>query len=162
VILARTGGPTHRYIGASPACWALFSALVNAGAPPLEPAPLNALISDAYAVQHPGVPSDQSIQSVAVHLLTLHGVLERGVDPQHVLWVRRRALREPRGPKAGRFQWLTPPSFAGSPTVADIARSPTPDLRSEQAERYVRTIWALWAAQHLATLTAWYDQFVLA
>jgi hypothetical protein len=34
-LLARIDGPTHRYIGASPACWAIFTRLVNAGEPSL-------------------------------------------------------------------------------------------------------------------------------
>jgi hypothetical protein len=49
-------GQTHRYIGASPACWTIFAALHNAGEPPLAPAPMNALLDDAYAAQHPGTP----------------------------------------------------------------------------------------------------------
>lgn len=86
-------GPTHRYIGASAACWDLFSRLLHGGEPPLAPAPLNALLLDAYAVQHAGTPSPQAIQSVAVHALTLFGVLERGVAPDQALWLRQRILR---------------------------------------------------------------------
>ncbi len=74
-------GPTHRYIGASPACWAIFANLFNAGEPPLAPGPLNGLIGDAYAAQYPGTPSEQAIQSVAVHLLALYGVLNLGNVP---------------------------------------------------------------------------------
>ena len=70
-VLPVLDGPTHRYLGASPACWATFSALNNAGDPPLAPGHLIPLITDAYAVQHPGVPSPQAIQSVAVHLLAM-------------------------------------------------------------------------------------------
>jgi hypothetical protein len=55
-------GPTHRYIGASPACWALYTALQSGGDPPLAPAPANALLVDAYAAQHPGAPSPQATQ----------------------------------------------------------------------------------------------------
>src|SRR5690606_37658695 len=115
-------GPTHRYIGASPACWAIFSALLNAGEPPLAPGPMNGLIGDAYAAQHPGTPSPQAIQSVAVHLLVLYGVLERGVAPDQALWIRQRALRDQTQSRRARFTWMTPPSFAGSLTVADIVR----------------------------------------
>ncbi|MCA9961009.1 MAG: hypothetical protein KC443_18340, partial [Anaerolineales bacterium] len=74
-LLPPSGGAGHRYIGASPACWDIFAALANAGEPPLAPHPWNGLLLDAYTTQHPGVPSPQAIQSVAVHLLALHGVL---------------------------------------------------------------------------------------
>jgi hypothetical protein len=53
----------------------------------LAPAPTNALLGDAYAAQHPGTPSPQAIQSVAVHLLALYAVLEKGVASEMALWV---------------------------------------------------------------------------
>lgn len=55
VVLPKFDGPVHRYLGASPSCWAMFSALSGAGEPPIAPGPLNALLVDAYAAQHPGV-----------------------------------------------------------------------------------------------------------
>src|SRR5262245_53935422 len=101
VNLPPSNGQTHRYIGASPACWAIFANLLNAGQPPLAPAPLNAVLGDAYAAQHPGTPGEQALQSVAVHLLTLYGVLNRGVTPDNALWIRQRALRDKHGKRHG-------------------------------------------------------------
>ena len=159
--LPKVNGPTHRYIGASPACWAIYTALSNAGEPPIAPTPARALIVDAYAAQHPGTPSPQAIQSVAVHLLVLYGVLMRGVDPGTALWIRRRALRKRNGRKHDRFPWLTPPSFAGSLTVADIARAPTPPARAELSGSYVEAVWTRWSESHAATVAAWYDEYVV-
>ncbi len=153
-------GPTHRYIGASPACWGIFTALFNAGEPSLAPAPMNALIGDAYAAQHPGTPSAQAIQSVAVHLLTLYAMLKRGVSPEKAVWVRQRALRERGGSRRKRFQWLTPPLLSGSLTVADIVSLPTPQARTEWAKQYVESVWQRWAQLHKATIAGWYDQYV--
>lgn len=158
--LPQSEGPSHRYIGASPACWVIFTALFNGGEPPLAPAPTNALIGDAYAAQHPGTPSPQAIQSVAVHVLTLYAVLERGVAPERALWVRQRALRERGGSKRDRFQWLTPPLFSGSLTVADIVSLPTLQTRAERAKQYVENVWRVWAQLHAPTIAAWYDQYV--
>jgi hypothetical protein len=160
VNLPRFDGPTHRYIGASPACWALFASLVNAGQPPLAPGSLNGLITDAYAAQHPGVPSPQAIQSVAVHLLTLYGVLVGGMSSSQALWIRQRALRPNRDAKHGRFHWLTPPAFHGSLTIADIVQEPTPSVRTGKAADYVTQVWQLWAARHLLTIAGWYDTYV--
>jgi hypothetical protein len=154
-------GLTHRYIGASPSCWALFSTLVNGGEPPLAPAPLNGLITDAYAAQHPGQPSPQAIQSVAVHLLTLYGVLVRGVAPGRAHWIRQRALRDGRPPKHDRFHWLTPPPFPGDLTVASIAGAPTAAARAEVAARYVRQVWARWGPAHEPTVARWYEAYVV-
>lgn len=158
--LPKLDGPTHRYIGASPACWAIFANLFNAGEPPLAASPLNGLIGDAYAAQHPGTPSAQAVQSVAVHLLTLYGVFVRGVAPDKTLWIRQRALREKKNPKRDRFWWLPPPDFAGSLTVADIVQAPTPPARAEKARDYVEQVWSLWSQPHLQTLSIWYDEFV--
>ena len=158
--LPKVSGATHRYIGASPACWRIFSDLLNAGEPPLAPAPTNALIGDAYATQHPGTPSNQAIQSVAVHLLVLHGVVARGVEPASALWIRRRALREKGTPRRGRFRWLEPPSFESSLTVSDVVREPGPVERADKAREYVRRTWALWHAEHARTISEWYDAFV--
>ena len=88
------------------------------------PHPYIPLLTDAYAAQHPGAPGDQSIQSVAVHLLTLHGVLVCGVSPANALWVRRRAVRERLKAKHDKFRWLEPPDFSGSLAVSKIVHFP--------------------------------------
>jgi hypothetical protein len=158
--LAPSDGPTHRYLGASAACWALFSALQSGGEPPLAPALANALLVDAYAAQHPGTPSPQAIQSVAVHLITLHGVFARGVGIERALWVRREALHERRGARQGRFTWLEPPDFTGSLTIATLVQAPTPAARTALVTAYVEGVYRLWFAAHGATLDGWYATFV--
>lgn len=160
-LLPRSSGPTHRYIGASPACWGIFTALANAGKPPLAPDPFTLLLTDAYAVQHPGTPSEQAIQSVAVHLLTLYGVLVRDLPPGQALWLRKRALRGKRDTRRERFYWLEPPAFAGSITVADIVQATTPATRTAQAKRYINSTWETWASVHKDTVVQWYTRFVL-
>ena len=42
-------------------------------------------------------------------------------------------LREQPGSRRDRFEWLDPPAFAGSITVADIAARPTPEARIVRA-----------------------------
>jgi hypothetical protein len=121
-------------------------------------APMLALMVDAYAAQHPGVPGPQSTQSVAVHLLALHGVLVRGLAPEQALWVRTRSLR---GARQDRFVWLAPPGFDPSLNVAAIAQGPDPALRTTLAERWIGSVWSAWAEAHAATVARWYDAFVL-
>src|SRR5262245_47258121 len=116
-----SAGPTHRYIGASAGCWALYAALCAGQQPDAElveasrvsrrlpsradrasDASIAALMVDAYAARHHGVPSPQAVQSVAVHLLVLHGVCRRGQRAAQAHWIRHRALRTRR-----IFHWLT-------------------------------------------------------
>lgn len=111
-------------------------------------------------VQHPGQPSPPAIQSVAVHLLALYGVLVRGVAPEQVLWIRQRAVRGDAPARHARFAWLTPPDFTGSPTIADIAAGATPQARTAQAITYMQAVWTLWAQPHRATIAGWYKLFV--
>ncbi len=155
-------GPVHRYLGASASCWALFSAL-NIGEPATKAGPFFALLIDAYAAQHPGVPSNQSIQSVAVHVLTLYGVLERNAGEDAQYWLRTQALRPGTSSKHARFVWLEPPPLAalGAVTVADIVRAPTPAARGDVADTYVRSVWKAWQSVHGAQIADWYERFVL-
>jgi hypothetical protein len=160
VVLPNFDGSVHRYLGASPSCWAMYSALSGGGEPPIAPGPFNALLVDAYTTQHPGVPSNQAIQSVAVHLLTLYGILERGVSIDRAVWLRTRPLRDGSQHKHNRFTWLTPPSFATSLKIADIVVAPTPQARAARVTDYVHDIWSIWwGTEHAPTLVKWYEQY---
>jgi Family of unknown function (DUF5946) len=154
-------GPVHRYMTSSPACWAIFNSLQNPERP-LEFAPFNALIVDAYAVQHPGMPSSQqAINSVAIHLMTLHGVLERDFKPAQSLWLRQRPGRPGSIERHSRFHWLTPPSFAGCLTVADVAAGETPSERSSIVEAWVQDVWRVWSEIHGAQVAVWFEKYVI-
>lgn len=163
-------GPVHRYLGASAGCWAMFSAwLVGegpsdhdlagsrpssaAGVPVDAPPGIESLVMDAYAAQHHGVPSPQAIQSVAVHLLVLHGVLSRRQSPSRALWIRQRALRQ-----RGVFHWLTPPADTRAISFRHIF--PSGSAPACTAADYVASVYESWAHLHRAQLDAWYDASV--
>ena len=71
-------GPTHPYVGASVGCWAMYGEVLAKEYGEYRYPSVHRLTVDAYSVQHPGTPSRRSIQSVAVHLVSLYLVLERG------------------------------------------------------------------------------------
>jgi hypothetical protein len=64
------------------------------------------------------------------------------------------------GSSTSIFVWLTPPSFAGSLAIADIANAPTPEARTALVKDYVNAVWALWSQAHLDTIAQWYERFV--
>jgi hypothetical protein len=133
-------GPTHRYIGASPGCWAIYTELGARGLPASE---LSTMAVDAYAVQHPGVPGPQSTPSVWVHLIALHLVIEGG-------WPVTQAVRL-RAAAADAFDgwpWLEPPQSMGSVTVVDVAEGGADD--ATVVERWVRGAWEAWKGHHPA------------
>lgn len=170
-------GPTHRYIGASAGCWGIYSAIVAGQEVPAEllrasriapeartrpsgrqqhDASIGTLIVDAYAAQHHGDPSPQAIQSVAVHLLAMHGVIAAGLAPVQAMWVRRRAVR-----RKGVYAWLTPPALAQMLTIRHLFPGGGVETPASPAE-YVSSVYAAWMRLHGATIEEWFTTFVVA
>ena len=140
-------GPTHRYIGASSGCWALFCWSIASGGADIVsdlvtqsrisdgvmPAPaasaaqsLDSAFGDAYAVQHHGEDSPQAIQSVACHLLDLHAIIaghttEPGWAIGLVLRVRGVFHKLDAPPRGSAF--TSRHLFPGGGVVAPITRS---------------------------------------
>ena len=175
-------GAAHPYIGASPGCWALFAplgageqpdpALLAAARVPDGPAPavpemppglvppaaaaLRALVTDAYAVQHHGDDSPQAVQSVAVHLLTLHGVLGEGHPVSSAHWLRVRPLRE-----RGVFRKLEPPPVGTMLTLRHCWPGGGVERPAGFAD-YVRSVYGAWSAKHAGTIAEWFARYVVA
>src|SRR5262245_28346144 len=166
-------GPTHRYVGASAGCWALLNWSVAGGGADVEalvtqsripenvvPVPvhsdalqLDSLYGDAYGVQHHGDDSPQAIQSVAVHLLNLHGIISGKTTRPG--WSIGRALRT-----RGVFHKLDPPAFGSALTFRHLFPGGgvvTPATRSQ----YVVSVYEAWMALHRATVEQWYTRFVV-
>jgi hypothetical protein len=158
--LSQTGRPVHNYVDASASCWLVFSQLTGLGEPMLAQRVTNSLIVDAYLCQHHGNPSPQAIQSVAVHLLALYGVLQVGLEPSQTLWIRQRATRPERKKITDRFYWLAPPDWINCPTLAQAIEQPTAEKRADEVEVYVLTVWQRWSDLHLSTLQLWYQENV--
>jgi hypothetical protein len=146
-----TDGPTHAYLGASPGCWAVYCHILAKEYGEYGYPDVHRLTVDAYAVQHPGEPSRRSIQSVAVHLVSLYFVLERGLNAQMATNAIREALKHNE-----RFVWLTPPVSPGTLTVLDVVRAENPDAHNAVVERWARCVWAAWDVHH-ATVRGWAD-----
>ena len=135
--------PSHRYVGASPGCWAIYAEVSGGGLLPPLPSPYGALVVDAYMAQHPGVPGPQSTQSVWVHLIALHLVLEGGWPTRQLVRIRKAV-----GDVFPDLPWLEPPSFLGEVTFPDLdAASDDPQL-DDLARRWVAGVWAAWAVHH--------------
>ncbi len=151
-----SNGLGHPYIGASPSCWELYSYLL-VGEPSVAPTQFGILLNDAYCVQHHGVSTKpQAIQSVAIHLLTLYGVL--GLGHKNAKWVRDRLLR---ADYRNRFTWLTPPKDNQAMTILQIIEGNSPQGRAALLEQYITTVYNSWVERHEPTLADWWQRFVL-
>ena len=149
-------GATHRYLGASPGCWAIFGQVLakeyesaRHGGQPDRHSGVHRLTVDAYCVQHPGVPSKQTIQSVAVHLISLYSVLERGHDAEKALRLIRRAVSH-----SEKFFWLEPPMDMGATTVVDVRRARTFFEHERLVRKWAEASWAAWSEHH-AQIRSW-------
>ena len=112
---------------------------------------LHQLTVDAYVVQHPGEPERRTVQSLALHLITLCLVLERRADPAAGPTVHRRL--------AGRatFHWLEPPASRGRLTVADVRRARSAAEHAAAVEEWARDVWGAWKPHH-AVVRGWIER----
>jgi hypothetical protein len=105
---------------------------------------------DAYAAQHPGTPSPQSIGSVGVHLVRLHLQLERGLPHDGandaMLKISLR-LKE-------HFVWLDPPASLGGATVLDVLNARGPEEHVERVRGWAASVWEAWSPHH-ETVRRW-------
>ena len=146
-------GPVHRYMESSPACWAAYGAVLAREYSDIRYAAVHQMTVDAYAVQHPGRRSPQSIQSVGLHLLSLCLVLEYGVEI-----IQTRALLQQSNAFKDELVWLEPPSDRGSVTVADIQQASTPEEHIARIRNWANSAWKAWSLHH-DTVRAWANQF---
>ncbi len=145
------GGPTHRYMGASPGCWAAYGEVLEgeyADYPRF--APVHRLTVDAYAAQHPGKPSPRSIGSVGVHLVRLHLQLERGLSHGKA----NAAMLHVSSRLKGDFVWLEPPARLGELTVLHVREAQDPDAHAERVRAWARAVWWAWSPHH-ETVRGW-------
>ena len=106
---------------------------------------------DAYGAQHPGRRQVRAVQSVAVHLMGLCTVLERGVQPLIAPTRDRRHVR-----RTLDLHWLDPPRPIGTLTVRGPLRAHGPEEHAVSVEAWARDVWAAWAPHH-ETVRSWLD-----
>jgi hypothetical protein len=135
-------GSSHEYMLAAPGCWSLFNQ-VAVQQYEVASFDLRRMAVDAYAVQHPGTTDRRAVQSVAVHLISLYFVLERGLTPTEATDKMRVALMD-----KSRFVWLKPPPSLGEITVVDVVNITDPTEHEAIVKRWARSAWEAWGEHH--------------
>jgi hypothetical protein len=136
-------GPTHRYMESSPGCWAIYGEVLAREYADPRYAIYHRRTVDAYAVQHPGRPSAQSIRSVGIHLVRLCLVLERGFGEA----AAAKAMPLIAKHKA-QFGWLTPPKSLGAVTAVDVWKATDLHGHLRSVEDWARSAWQAWSQHH--------------
>ena len=106
------------------------------------------LTVDAYAVQHPGRPSPQTVQSVAVHLISLHAVLELDLEMNEATRLIGRATA------SQEYGWLTRPESLGSLTVADVVGAGSAGEHADAVRAWAESAYGAWREHH-AQIREW-------
>ena len=151
LVLPEAAPSSHPYIGASGACWGLYGELLAREYSNAAYYGVHQLTVDTYAVQHPGVPERRSIQSVALHLMTLYLFLEKGTKISDGPKLHQRMAHR------HSYYWLDPPSFSGRMNVADVLEARTAAEHHELARAWARDVWDAWAPHH-SVVRAWVEQ----
>jgi hypothetical protein len=136
-------GPVHPYMESCPGCWATYGEVLSLEYGDPASARLHRLTVDAYAVQHPGRPSPQSSQSVAVHLVSLCLVLEHRFEMPKATEAMARAVKS-----AAPYPWLVPPDRRGSVTVAEVHGAPGPAEHLARVRNWAASAWTAWSPHH--------------
>lgn len=143
---------THAYIGASSGCWSKFGELLAKEFSDGRYGKVHRLTVDAYAAQHPGIPSPQSVRSVAIHLMALCLVLDRRAP----VAAADRAMKV-LGRRDQDLWWLDPPRTLGTTTVLDVIEAVGADDHADKVHRWAAEVWNAWAVHH-DTVRAWLDR----
>lgn len=147
--------PAHRYIRSSSGCWACFRMVTARGASRSLGCPkLHRLTLDAYTVQHPGKATRQNARSIALHLISLYAFFEEAMEVGEVARVIRRAAKQ-----KARFEWLSPPSFKGEMTIADIGRATESQEHTRLVWLWARSAWSAWSEHH-PTIRNWLSEML--
>jgi hypothetical protein len=113
----------------------------------------DSVFGDAYGVQHHGEDSPQAIQSVAGHLLNIHGIISGHTTQRG--WALARALRI-----RGVFHQLEPPPLGNALTIRHLFPGGgvvTPITRTQ----YVLSVYEAWMSLHRSTIERWYEHYVI-
>lgn len=142
-------GPTHDYMESTPGCWAAYGRVLAREYQDRRYFAVHRLTVDAYAVQHPGKRSRQSIQSVGVHLVRLFLLLERGLTPDKANDAMLAAARH-----KAQYRWLEPPASLGAITVADVEAAAGIEGHVSVVKDWASQMWAVWSPHH-STIRSW-------
>lgn len=115
--------------------------------------PLYQMVIDCYAVQHPEQGSRRGLQAVALCLMTLELVLERGGDPSQGSRMHQLMMRD-------RPDFFRPLAHGELDTLLihrDVRRS---DHWEQAVWEWSRQVWDAWSPAH-ASIREWNDSLGL-
>ena len=144
-------GPTHPYMLSAPACWRIYGEVLAREYSQASWRRGHRLAVDAYAVQHAEGRDRRNRQSVALHLMSLALVLERGATDEQA-----RMMLSERSRGAPEFARLEPPLHPGRVTVIDVRTAADAAAHVELVGDWARAAWDAWSDHH-PRVRSWLD-----
>ncbi|WP_422106582.1 DUF5946 family protein [Winogradskyella sp.] len=151
-------GECHKYMLASPGCYEMFNEVLNKEYTDLRYHKGHHFTVDAYAIQHPGLLSNQkAVNSVGIHLVSLYCTFEAGFDLAMSAEIKT---------KFAQFNKLHkiikpikgPESFLGL-TIFDIWDNDIAELHFDLCKQWAWDAFHSWSAHH-KTIASWAKQFL--
>ena len=135
--------PKHRYMLSTSSCWHAYGHLLAREYEDPTRWRNHRYTVDAYAVQHPGVDTQQARNSVGIHLSRLCLLLDRG-------WPLERANDAMLQITAKKFSypWLTPPTVLAGVNAGDVLRTVDSQAHLAAVLRWAETVWQSWREHH--------------
>lgn len=141
-------GPVHEYMESTPGCWAAYSKVLAAEYQNYRAlGDVHRVTADTYAVQHPGKPSPQALQSVWSHLIVLDFYLVRGYDGDRARQQHRRFLQSHL-----KLDWLPPPDFSGTLNVSHVLQAADPQDHIRRVREWGTSVYDRWRDRHGAAI----------
>lgn len=140
-----TDGKTPDHLISSPGCWATFGKILRREYQKPGYRENHRLTVDAYTVQHPPARSPEAARQMALRLIGLCAVLERGTTQGEVS--RTLEWLSQQGPE---YEWLPPPppKRRGDVTAADVVKARSAESHLDMVEVWARSAWKAWARHH--------------
>ncbi len=148
-------GSGHRYLESAPACWRIFGEVLAREYTDSKYYAVHRLSVDAWAVQHPGHESAQTIQSAAVHLVRLCMVIERAWPLERANTVMLTFSKRDKS----KMRWLTPPVSMGTVSVLDVAKATDSASHCDVVWKWATATWNAWSQHHLQ-IHEWINQYL--
>ena len=140
-------GDCHKYMLASPGCWAMFTEIMEREFSDLRYWKGHQFTVDAYACQHVGLKEDKrAVNSVNIHLASLYGIFEEGVPISETPKLRSQFSQHYKGRDI--LKRLEPPKSFGKLSIYELWNNEDANLHYELAENWARSVWNAWSHQH--------------
>ncbi len=140
----KSNGSTHRYLESSPGCWASYGEILAKEYSGEEYFRVHELTVDAYALQHPGIQSLQTMSSVNVHLASLYRYFKQGVSENRLSLVKKAIVV-----KKNDFEWLEPPKDLKAVTSIDVLKAKSAAEHCELIEIWAKYVFEQWKDHHV-------------